>query len=298
MTDPAFTILGTMGGPIPRFGRGQPANLLVHDGGVLLVDAGDGTVNQIVKAGHRLNEIRNILISHLHFDHTGGLFAILGLRYQTSARDALTIWGPRGTRETVDGLLSAMRPMAEAGMGEPGRPVDDPAALIEVREISDGDRFEVEGIAVTCACNTHYAFEPGTPEHARHQSLGFRFDLPGRVIVYTGDTGPSAAMEDLARGADLLISEMMDVDATMPAIRRNNPAIPEAKLAEIEHHLRAHHLTPQELGALAEAAGAAMLVVTHQAPGFTGEAELAAYRTTIGSVFAGRVEMGEDLRAY
>ncbi|MCB1389378.1 MAG: MBL fold metallo-hydrolase [Rhodobacteraceae bacterium] len=297
-TMPTFVILGTMGGPIPRFGRSQPANLLLHERGAILIDAGDGVVNQIVKAGLSLAQIRTLMLSHLHFDHTGGLFAVLGLRYQTSAREPLTIWGPPGTRETVSGLLAAMAPMAASGMGDPGRKGDDPAALVVVHEIRGGDRVEVEGIPVTAACNTHYGYLPGTPDYDRHQSLGFRFDLPGRTIVYTGDTGPSRAMEELARDADLLVSEMMDVDATMPAIRRNNPAIPEARLAEIEQHLRSHHLTPHELGQLAAAAGAGTLVVTHQAPGFTDEAHLATYRAAIGDAFTGRAILGEDLGRY
>ena len=53
-------------------------------------------------------------------------------------------------------------------------------------------------------------FAPGSAEDRNYKSLSFRFDLPGRSIVYTGDTGPSAAVETLAKGADLLVSNFVE----------------------------------------------------------------------------------------
>jgi hypothetical protein len=51
-------------------------------------------------------------------------------------------------------------------------------------------------------------------------SLSFRFDASDRSFVYSGDTGPSDALVELARVAALLISEMIDDELLLAAMRR------------------------------------------------------------------------------
>ncbi|MDP5029223.1 MBL fold metallo-hydrolase, partial [Paraglaciecola sp.] len=95
--------LGTMAGPIPNATHSQPSNALLVNGKTYLVDAGDGTAGQLAKAGSNIKHVDAIFLSHLHFDHTGGLPAILSLRWQTETKSELTIYGPPGTKQTVDG---------------------------------------------------------------------------------------------------------------------------------------------------------------------------------------------------
>lgn len=80
-----FVTLGTNAGPDIGSRRAQPANYLQYGDMILLVDAGDGAAEQLGKAGVRFGDVDAVLISHLHFDHIGGLFGFLGRRYQTRA---------------------------------------------------------------------------------------------------------------------------------------------------------------------------------------------------------------------
>src|SRR5688572_27624662 len=105
-----FVTLGTNSGPNTSSRRAQPANYVRYGDTTLLVDAGDGVSEQLGKAGVSLGEIDAVLVSHLHFDHTGGLFAFLGRRFQTRVFSKLTVYGPPGTKRTVDGLIAAMMP--------------------------------------------------------------------------------------------------------------------------------------------------------------------------------------------
>lgn len=290
--------LGTQGGPIPSAKRSQPANVLVTAQGAYLVDVGDGAAEQLAKAGVPLRDLKGLVISHLHFDHTAGLFGIIGLRWQTDNFEPFTIYGPPGTRQLVDGIVAAMLPTAKSGYGMPGSPFRAPDSGITVVELRDGARFELAGGKVLAAKNSHYSFAAGSEDDRTFESLSFRFELPGRTIAYSGDTGPSPAFERLAQKADLLVVEMIDVERTLAEIRRTAPDLPAPAAAALEGHLRGHHLTTADVGQLARAAGAKAVVVTHlSAPEASGDV-LLEYLGQIGAHYSGPVVIARDLDRF
>lgn len=293
-----FITLGTMGGPVASATRSQPANLLVRGDDAYLIDSGDGAVGQLVKAGFRLQQVKAVFLSHLHIDHTGGLGAVMGLRYQNNPPGQLAIYGPPGTRELVAGIVASLHPFMESGYGLPGTKRDDPAGMFTVTEITDGSKLTLGGMTVTAAQNTHYSFRAGSEDDRKFKSLALRFDLPDRSIAYTGDTGPSANVERLAQGADLLFCEMIDVDATLANERRNNPERPQAARDELKLHLVTQHLTPGEVGKLAARAGVKRLVITHYVAGGTGEVDKAQYLATIRKQYAGPASVANDLDRF
>ncbi|MBF7015314.1 MBL fold metallo-hydrolase (plasmid) [Novosphingobium resinovorum] len=290
--------LGTMGGPIASSERSQPANLLLLGDDAYLVDCGDGAIEQLAKAGLRLPQVRAVVLSHLHFDHTAGLAAVLGLRFQTNVTQRLAIYGPPGTKRFVDGLLASMRPAVEAGYGMPGEPSFDPASTVEVTELDDRSTFALGRVVARAVRNTHYSFAPGSAAERRFQSFAFRFDAPGRSIVYTGDTGPSPAVESLARDADLLISEMIDVPGTIANVRRNTPDMSEAAMSGLREHLTRHHLTSEQVGQLAARAHVKAVVVTHVVAPSASAGDLLGYVEQIGVPFAGGVVVAADLDTF
>jgi ribonuclease BN (tRNA processing enzyme) len=293
-----FIVLGTASGPNSEAARAQPANALVVGGQIWLVDAGDGAVAQLAKANLRLGAVRGVFLSHLHFDHTGGMFAVLGLRMQLEQRGQLRVVGPPGTRALVDGLLAASAPAMRAGYGIPGQAW---SADIEVAELGDGDSLSFDGFTVTVRENSHFSLPDGAGGEAEGVSLSYRFDLADRSIVYTGDTGPSEALVELASGADLLVSEMIDVDAVLAAMRpggaRGQPPA-DRQLTGFEWHMHAHHMTPLQVGQLAAEASVGRLVITHFAPNPATPAQGQAYLDAIAMSFDGPAELASDLGRY
>lgn len=294
-----WVTLGTMGGPIANARRSQPANVLLTDAGAVLVDAGDGAAEQLAKAGVALPRVRAVFLSHLHWDHTGGLAAILGLRFQTNVPGKLAIYGPPGTRALVAGLVASMQPGAEAGYGDPNARPTQPGETVNVIELTDGSTTDVSpGLKVSTVQNTHYSFAPGTELDRRFKSYSYRFYLPGRSIVYTGDTGPSPAVERLAKDADVLVSEMMDVEATVANVRRNTPDMDEKALAGLTWHLAHHHLTAEQVGRLAQRSGVGRVVVTHIVPGEIAPAQAAAILKDVRRSYQGPFEIADDLGQF
>lgn len=286
----AWVELGTQSGPIPSATRSEPAHLLLWRDHKVLVDAGDGAAEQLAKAHVQLTDIDTIFISHLHFDHTGGLYALLGLRYQGGGPwvKPLTIYGPPGTRAMVQGLRSAMQPS--------GALAPTPLPEYQVVELTDGGGATLGDLKVTAAANSHYVLWKGAG--AQPVSLSYRFDMPGRTIVYTGDTGPSAKVEQLARGTDLLVSELMDVDTAIGLLKREHPTIPPFAFGFIKDHFVKEHLTADQVGLMAERAGARAVIVTHFGGNTPDPAQVTRLTAEIGGQYKGPVTFAKDLDRF
>lgn len=293
----SFTILGTGGGPMLNPLGWQPAHLVMNGESPVLVDCGEGAMGQLRRAGIDFRAVDQIFLTHHHFDHIGSLFACLGLNMMVQRKTPLTIYGPPGTRAVVDGLIAACDVPQAIGFGVKGQTLPHPRDFVEVVELTGGARVELGEMVVTACENTHYRPESelGTPGPV---SLSLRFDLPGRGIVFTGDTGPCAAVEELAQGVDLLVSEMMDLDMTMGRVRAANPQMPEEAIAKIRAHLSGHHLSPEDVGDLAARVGAAHVVATHFALGCATPETAGDYAARIAARFGGRVSIGRDLGSY
>lgn len=288
-----FTTLGTNSGPISDPKRSESASLVRDGDTAILVDVGDGAVEQLAKAGLHVGDLDAVFLSHLHFDHTGGLFALVSLRFQAGYAQPLTIYGPPGTKATVEALLAAMAPGTAAVRTMRPKGAGDPDFGLTVVEIGDGAVVTIGSIKVRAAANSHYET---LPEDARPVSLAYRFEAPGRSALFTGDTGPSPAVEALCgAGVDLLVSEIMDPRLAIKHIRERRPDIPVFALPIVESHFRKEHLSPDEVGKLAAACKAGALVLTHIA---LEDDELAGAKATIARRYGGEITFADDLRTF
>lgn len=291
-----WTTLGTNSGPIPNRDRSEPANLVRYGDQLILADVGDGAPEQLAKVSVRLGQVQTVVISHLHFDHTGGLFAFLSLRFQSRQNTPLIIYGPPGTQHLVTQLFAAMKPGETASKTMGPAVYGAPDAGVKVVEIAGGAAFAVGDVKVEAVENSHYE-TLGPPSPERPVSLSFRFTAPGRSIVYTGDTGPSDKVAQFCKGADTLVSEIMDPALAVAKIAKSYAASnpPASAFKAVEDHFRREHLHPTEVGKLAAACGAKTLVATHNA---LERDELAGARKQIAGEFRGKIAIAEDLQVF
>lgn len=293
-----LVLLGTAGGPSMRRDRSQPASMIQVGDRTYLIDAGAGTVRQLAKAGVEVADLHKVFFTHLHMDHTAGFATLLGFRWLHSPAEPMLVIGPPGTAATVAGaarFLGAAETLSRAQL--PG--IQPMSASVTVEEIdSRGPTiiYRDDEITVTAVENSHFTtFDDAGPTQTK--SYSYRFDTPDRSIVITGDTGPSAAVEALAKDADILLAEVVSIPE-VTRLLEDDYNLTGKKLETQLAHMREEHLTPQELGKLAKRAKVKMLVVTHIVMGSNELRDLRAYSQAIREVYDGPVVMGQDLDEF
>lgn len=203
------------------------AGFLVEWGSTaLLLDVGQGVIRNL-QAVLDPHDLTGIVIGHMHADH---YLDLVGLRYLypwgEPAPAPLPVHLPPGGRARLDALAEAVSERVGFFDAAFTAVEYDPEAILEVGDLRL--RF-VRG--------RHYV-----------PAWGVVVEAPdGARLAYTGDTGPSATVEDAVRGADLLLVES---------------ALGLAAHDDLERG----HLTPEEAIELARNAEARSAILVHYSP--------------------------------
>ncbi|MFH8251175.1 MBL fold metallo-hydrolase [Microbacterium sp. B2969] len=289
--------LGTCGGPFQRPEAFQISNALVVGDDVYLFDAGNGVLRRLTEAGIDLGRIKGVFVTHHHPDHIADLGLILLTHWLKPGADRIVIGGPRGTAHLVDGLAAAYRFTEQTEAPEkPGiadrvtvRESTDAAALVELYR---DDAILLEAIEVA-----HFRSPDGSAAAEQPHAIGLRITTADRVIAYTGDTGATAALEDLARDADLFVSEVVDVPHIVDDLRLRFASAP-AVVERVEFNMRHNHLAPKEIGRVAAAAGVRSVLLTHFVPVQPGDGTQKLVRSTRAAAGGIPVAAAHDLGEY
>jgi ribonuclease BN (tRNA processing enzyme) len=180
----------------------------------IVLDAGTGfaKLDQVLSNSNPLY----LFLSHFHLDHLIGLHTL----FKFSFSHKLTLSGPKGTEKVLRALLK--QPFTA--------PLDRLPYKTEILEMPEDEErlpFQVKGMDLV---------HPPL-------SMGYRFQLEGKVIAYCPDTGYCQNAVTLSKGADLLICEC----TFLPG----------------EHSAEWPHLNPQFAARIAREAGAVRLALVH-----------------------------------
>jgi len=286
--------LGTKNGPFPVPGRAQSSNLLTVNNAQYVIDTGDGVTRRLARLQNNFRTIDNIFITHPHSDHISGLGALMMAIYDSNRRNAVNIYGPPGTAASVKGLVDFLTVNAEIRISD-GTHSGQANQLFKAHDAGVGVIFQDANVKVTAVENSHFHFPPGTPGYGKYKSYSYRFDTADRAVVFTGDTGPSNAVADLAKGADLLVSEVTnpveDYKAQLIKAGRWQQMTPDEQAGTLRHHFE-EHLLPEEVGKLATRANVKTVVLTHLNDEYIPFAE------QVKKHFSGQVLIAKDLMEF
>lgn len=262
------TFLGT-GGSLPTVERGLPSVALRRDGELMILDCGEGTQRQMMRAGLGFNRPTVIMISHLHGDHILGLPGLLQTMSSLARDKPLDLYGPKGLKNFLEMIY---KPLGYGAKFE-----------IRVRELSPEEEVDRGDYLIRTALAKHdivclaYAiiekdrpgrFHPdkakrlGVPEgplwgelqHGKtvkvEKKLVKASDVvdeprPGLKIVYAIDTRPADTVKTIAKDADLLIHDGGFAEERRPKAQEY------------------YHSTAREAAQVAKTAGAKSLALVH-----------------------------------
>jgi ribonuclease BN (tRNA processing enzyme) len=275
-----LVLLGTRGGPAIRTGYtpSPSANLVVYNGVPYVIDTGYGVSFKLVEAKFPLASLRYIFITHHHSDHNAEFGLLLNNAWAMGLRTPVDAYGPAGMARLAAGFWDAYRFDIETRMVDEGRP--DLRKLVNIHEYGEGPVMATSDVKVTALRNVH---PPIT------ESFALKFEFPGKTIVFSGDTAYFSPLAAFARGADILVHEVMYAPALEDLLRRN-PNAPR-----LMAHLKASHTLTDEVGRIASEAGVKTLVLSHLVPAddprLTEQTWIDAVRTT----WKGDLVVGHDL---
>jgi ribonuclease BN (tRNA processing enzyme) len=230
-----FTVLGGCGA-WPAAGQACSGYVVEHEGFRVLLDPGYATLPRLLEQMGAA-DVDAVLVTHGHPDHCADLNPLLRARaLAAEPAPALPVHAPPGA---LDAVLALDKRRMLAGS-------------FAVRDLAPGAPDEIGPFRLD-------VFD--LPHHV--PNAGLRLSAGGRVVAYTGDTGPSPALADLAKDADLLVAE-----ATYPE------QVPEEDAPYLSSALDA--------GRTAAASGAARLLLTHLWPDTPAEPALAAAARSYG----------------
>jgi len=207
----------------PNAGGAQSGYLLEGDGKRLLLDCGPGVLARLRASHGGWPRVDALAITHFHLDHWGDLVPwVFGAAFGPGRElPQPALWLPPGGRERLRDFGERMAFGAYTDM------------VFDIHEYGDDEPFTAAGFEVT----------PHRLDHYSELTFGLRVRNHAGTLAYSGDTGPTHRLVELARDADLFLCE-----ATLKAPEPDERG----------------HLTEDEAVEASRSAGARRLVVIHR----------------------------------
>lgn len=273
-------LLGTKGGPrVGEIGRSNPSTLLLINDVPYVVDCGYGTSKQLLTTGVALNRLRYVFITHHHSDHNLELGTLFYNAWITGLLVTVDAFGPPGLTNMTRDFFNYQKFDIDTRIEDEGR--TDPRKLLTAHEFDKpGMLMSNDDVKVSACLVRHPPIK---------HSYAYRFDARDRSVVISGDTAYTPELATFAKGADVLVHEVMYLPAIEALVRR----LPNAK--RLREHLIAAHTLPEDVGKIAAQAEVKTLVLSHFVPGDDASITDEMWAEGVRKHFKGRVVVGKDL---
>ncbi len=271
-------VLGS-GTPNPDPNRAGSAYAVVVNETPYLIDFGPGVIRRAASLSPpwggkieamTVKNFEHAFLTHIHSDHSAGLADLLLTPWIMGRDKKLNLYGPKGLEQMASSTLEAFEDDINYRIYGT-QPSNKMGYKFNFYLLSEGLIYEDENVSVEAFTVPHGSFD---------DAYGFRFTTEDKVIVFSGDTGPSKTLEKFAAGADILVHEVYS----------NAGFLKKTKDWQIYH--KGHHTSTFEVGEIASRAKPKLLLLSHIL--FWGSTTDEILKET-QSTYKGEIKIAEDL---
>ena len=246
--------------PIPSPGRAETCVMVRAGENIYIVDIGDGSASNLRSWGIPYNQIKSVLLTHLHSDHISDLADLHLASWINENRETkLDVYGPAGVNLVTEGFETAYEPdyfFRNSHHGEQIAPLDVAGFIPHTVDLNQPKVIHEDGLIITAFEVVHDPVKP---------ALGYRFDYKGRSLVISGDTSYSENLIEKSRDADVLIHEAQ-ANHMINIIRDFNLQRGADLNAKLMEDITTYHTTPVEAAEIANLADVKHLIFYHLTP--------------------------------
>ncbi len=274
--------LGTSAGAPTRSRFTSATALEFNKNSWVLFDAGEGTQFRIRDAKLKLSKLDYIFLTHLHGDHTYGLFGVLASRGMHRITKPLKIFAPEGIKRLVDTVIE---------LTEPNISYD-----IEVVEVKDGDFFEFEKFDLEVVEMAHSIKSVGfvikekkAPEDEPKEieksskkviklepNIGSR-RLKGADVVIDNEIGSVDTLIDSSKPKKIILAGDNSEPERFLKFEDIDVMVHETTYIQKDFdklQVKFEHTTVKDLAIVAQKMGVKRLIMTHISPRYTKNREV------------------------
>jgi len=271
-------VLGS-GTPNPDPNRAGSAYAVVVNETPYLIDFGPGVIRRAASLSPpwggkieamTVKNFEHAFLTHIHSDHSAGLADLLLTPWIMGRDKKLNLYGPKGLEQMASSTLEAFEDDINYRIYGT-QPSNKIGYKFNFYLLTEGLIYEDENVSVEAFTVPHGSFD---------DAYGFRFTTEDKVIVFSGDTGPSKTLEKFAAGADILVHEVYS----------NAGFLKKTKDWQIYH--QGHHTSTFEVGEIASRAKPKLLLLSHIL--FWGSSTDEILKET-QSTYKGEIKIAEDL---
>ena len=271
-------VLGS-GTPNPDPNRAGSGYAVVVDETPYLIDFGPGIIRRAASMSPpwggkieamTVKNFEHAFLTHIHSDHSAGLADLLLTPWIMGRDKKLNLFGPKGLEQMASSTIEAFEDDVNYRIYGT-QPSNKIGYKYNFHLLSEGLIYEDENVSVEAFIVPHGSFD---------DAYGFRFTTKDKVIVFSGDTGPSKTLEKFAAGADILVHEVYS----------NAGFLKKTKDWQIYH--QGHHTSTFEVGEIASRAKPKLLLLSHIL--FWGSKADEILKET-RSTYKGEIKIAEDL---
>lgn len=215
--------------------RGGPCFAVKTGGRNLVFDCGRCAVHNLSRFGLAVEQVDEVYITHLHFDHICDLPLLLLLSWNNGRTKRMPIYGPKGIAGFLENGLRQAYPNDIKSRSSHGKNTEH--LEWNVTELTQ------EGI---CRETPDCVIDTLITKHGGLLNFNYRIKTGGKTIIITSDSEPDQRLVGFCRDADLVLIECSGTKEFYSTVPWGG-----------------WHITPEDVGRLMKEAGAKKVVLKH-----------------------------------